>query len=183
MQKKKITYGINGMMTYQAIFHAGASVVKVLFSDGSITASGKKPATFTTDNFMLQHIIEQSKEFKEGFIFRYRTLLLNEKVHLDRNHRATVIPPEHPHDKGDCKHEHGCKEHDKASKDEDRKNPEDEGLMEVEEVSDISPKVFSCNDEAKDWLNEHYDTTNLKMRTRSEIMDSAKILGVEISFE
>ena len=81
MKKRKITYGISGMMECQIVIKIGnTSKMNVLFSDGSITATGITPATFTTDNFMVQHAIERSHDFKNGRIYIVRSIELNEEV-------------------------------------------------------------------------------------------------------
>ncbi|MBE6346966.1 MAG: hypothetical protein E7067_07185 [Lentimicrobiaceae bacterium] len=86
MKKRKITYGISGMMECQIVIKIGnTSKMNVLFSDGSITATGITPATFTTDNFMVQHAIERSHDFKNGRIYIVRSIELNEEVKIERN--------------------------------------------------------------------------------------------------
>ena len=101
MKKRRVTYAINGYMTYEAIFMVGKSKNKVSFTDGSMTATGKRPATFTTDSLMMQHIIENSPEYKKGFIYKYRSMMLNEEVVLEKNPpRCQVNPP------CECNHNH-----------------------------------------------------------------------------
>ena len=58
MNKKKITYGVSGMMEYQAVVKVGKKNVSINFSDGSISAMGTNPATFTTSNIIIQNAIE-----------------------------------------------------------------------------------------------------------------------------
>lgn len=77
MKKKKITYGVSGMMEYQAVIKVGRNNMKVLFSDGSVSAMGVNPATFTTENFMVQHAIENSSDFKRGRIKVVNTIELH----------------------------------------------------------------------------------------------------------
>lgn len=52
MKKKKITYGVSGMMEYQAIIKIGKATMKVPFSEGSMTAMGVNPARFTTGKYV-----------------------------------------------------------------------------------------------------------------------------------
>lgn len=61
MKKTKKIYGVSGMMEYQAIVKIGKATMKVQFSDGSMTAMGVNPATFTTEDFITQHAIEHSR--------------------------------------------------------------------------------------------------------------------------
>ncbi|MBE6336238.1 MAG: hypothetical protein E7066_06150 [Lentimicrobiaceae bacterium] len=91
MKKKKITYGIYGMMECQVVVKIGnTSKMKVLFTDGSMTASGVTPATFTTDNLMTQHAIERSPDFKNGRIKKVRSIELNEEVKIESNNTTSA---------------------------------------------------------------------------------------------
>ena len=85
MKKKRITYGVHGMMEYQSIIKIGRATLKVLFTDGSITAIGQNPAKYTTSDFLVQHAIENSSEFKRGRITVVDTIELDEEVHIERN--------------------------------------------------------------------------------------------------
>ena len=85
MKKKRITYGVHGMMEYQAIIKIGRATLKVLFTDGSMTAIGQNPAKYTTSDFLVQHAIENSSEFKRGRITVVDTIELDEEVRIERN--------------------------------------------------------------------------------------------------
>lgn len=85
MKKKRITYGVYGMMEYQAIIKIGRATLKVMFTDGSITAMGQNPAQYTTSDFLTQHAIENSSDFKRGRIQVVNTIELDEDVRIERN--------------------------------------------------------------------------------------------------
>ena len=85
MKKKRITYGVYGMMEYQAIIKIGRATLKVLFTDGSMTAIGQNPAKYTTSDFLTQHAIENSSDFKKGRIHVVNTIELDEEVRIERN--------------------------------------------------------------------------------------------------
>ena len=85
MKKKRITYGVHGMMEYQSIIKIGRATLKVLFTDGSITAIGQNPAKYTTSDFLVQHAFENSSEFKRGRITVVDTIELDEEVRIERN--------------------------------------------------------------------------------------------------
>lgn len=85
MKKKRITYGVYGMMEYQAIIKIGRATLKVLFTDGSMTAIGQNPAKYTTSDFLTQHAIENSSDFKRGRIQVVNTIELDEEVRIERN--------------------------------------------------------------------------------------------------
>ena len=85
MKKKRITYGVYGMMEYQAIIKIGRATLKVLFTDGSMTSIGQNPAKYTTSDFLTQHAIENSSDFKRGRIQVVNTIELDENVRIERN--------------------------------------------------------------------------------------------------
>lgn len=84
MKKKRITYGVYGMMEYQAIIKIGRATLKVLFTDGSMTSIGQNPAKYTTSDFLTQHAIENSSDFKRGRIQVVNTIELDEDVRIER---------------------------------------------------------------------------------------------------
>ena len=73
------------MMEYQAIIKIGRATLKVMFTDGSITAMGQNPAQYTTSDFIVQHAIENSSDFKKGRIHVVNTIELDEEVRIERN--------------------------------------------------------------------------------------------------
>lgn len=85
MKKKRITYGVYGMMEYQTIIKIGRATLKVLFTDGSMTSIGQNPAKYTTSDFLTQHAIENSSDFKRGRIQVVNTIELDEDVRIERN--------------------------------------------------------------------------------------------------
>lgn len=85
MKKKRITYGVYGMMEYQAIIKIGRATLKVLFTDGSMTSIGQNPAKYTTSDFLTQHAIENSSDFKRGRIQVVNTIELDDDVRIERN--------------------------------------------------------------------------------------------------
>lgn len=64
---KKI-YGVEGMMEWNALISAGNCTVRVHFSGGTVTGYGVTPATFTTGNPAVMHLIEHSIWFRSGKI-------------------------------------------------------------------------------------------------------------------
>lgn len=62
------TYGINGLLEWHGIVSSKGIKMKVDFTNGSVTAYGVAPATFTTKDELTQHIIESSDQFKSGRI-------------------------------------------------------------------------------------------------------------------
>lgn len=186
MKKKKITYGVNGMMEYQAVIKVGKNNMKVLFSDGSISAMGVNPATFTTENFMVQHAIENSTDFKRGRIRVVNTIELEEELHIERNSvkPATDVPspilaPTTAPIPTECA----------AAPVRECENAPDtqaDNEAEAEDNAETAPATthveFSCNDDAKDYLEQTFGLVRSKLRNREDIVTAGKANGVDIIF-
>ena len=174
MKKKVITYGVYGMMEYQTVIKMGKSSMKVNFSDGSINSFGQNPAKFTTKNFMIQHAIEHSYDFRRGLIQIINEHELDEEVQI--SHNPVAIEPEFGDDEVKAKVE-------------DVVSGGTDGL-EGTEVSDVTEGAessateveFSTNDEAKQYLESQFGVQRNKLRTRADIEKAGMQYGVKIYF-
>lgn len=174
MKKKVITYGVYGMMEYQTVIKMGKSSMKVNFSDGSINSFGQNPAKFTTKNFMIQHAIEHSYDFRRGLIQIINEHELDEEVQI--SHNPVAIEPEFGDDEVKAKVE-------------DVVSGGTDGL-EGTEVSDVTEGAesseteveFSTNDEAKQYLESQFGVQRSKLRTRADIEKAGMQYGVKIYF-
>lgn len=163
MKKQKITYGISGMMEYQAVIKLGRNSMRVNFSDGSVSAMGINPAIFTTENFMVQHAIENSADFKRGLIKRINVIDLDEELSIERPAseaaEAVATPIEAA---GEVKAE---------------------PVEDANDANDANVQVeFSCKDDAKDYLEQTFGLVRSKLRTRDDIVAAGKANGVDIYF-
>ena len=68
--KKRITYEIHGQIERNCYFRIGKALVRIEFTGGAINSTGVYPATYTTDNPLFQHTIENSEAFRKGEILR-----------------------------------------------------------------------------------------------------------------
>lgn len=75
------TYGIHGLTEWHGKVRAGSIEVLVSFTGGTASPSGAQPAYMVTKDPITQFVIENSKEFKNGFI------------HLEMSQE---LPGEHP---------------------------------------------------------------------------------------
>lgn len=66
--KTRKTYGINGLLEWHGYVESNGIRMKVDFTNGSVTAYGVSPCTFTTQDELTQFIMENSSQFKEGRI-------------------------------------------------------------------------------------------------------------------
>lgn len=182
MKKKRITYGVSGMMEYQAVIKVGKNNMKVLFTDGSVSAMGVNPATFTTENFMVQHAIENSTDFKRGRIKVVNTIELEEELRIERNSvkPAADVPSPTPAPTP-AESENAPVVESEAAPDTQADNE-----AEAEDKTEAAPATtqveFSCNDDAKDYLEQTFGFVRSKLRNRDDIVAAGKAHGVDIIF-
>lgn len=184
MKKKRITYGVSGMMEYQSIIRFGKNTLKVTFTGGSMNAIGVTPATYTTSSFLIQQAIENSNEFKRGRIRIVRTIELDEEIHIERPKPATAIA-ERSNPAPTAKAEKAPEPTEDAEVAE--VNAEDGATSEKqpEESAPTAPLTqveFSCNDDAKDYLEQTFGYVRSKLRNREDIINAGKANNVEIIF-
>ena len=67
------TYGIKGLLEWYGTVTCNGVAMKVAFTNGSVTAMGVAPATFTTKDELTQFVIENSEQYKKGRITLVRT--------------------------------------------------------------------------------------------------------------
>ena len=182
MKKKRITYGVNGMMEYQAIIKIGRATLKVLFSDGSMTAMGENPAHFTTTDFITQHAIENCRDFKRGLIKKLNVIELDEEVHIERNLNADA--KKESVENADLKNSGESLVQDvsddviETTVDESSEKPTaDETTENV-----VTEVEFNSNQEAKDFLSKSYGVKSSAMRNRADIIAAGEANGVKIIF-
>jgi len=62
------TYGVKGLMEWECQIRNGKTLLHVTFTGGTQTEYGVTPAKYSTDNPVIQRIIENSDYFKRGRI-------------------------------------------------------------------------------------------------------------------
>lgn len=205
MKKKKITYGVFGMMEYQSIIKIGRATLKVLFTDGSITSLGQNPAHYTTSDFLVQHAIENSRDFKRGRIRVVNAIELDEEVRIERNHIASAqnapakvtasraVKVEKAADSAAPAKEENTVVEDVAGSMEtvtgtapDATEATTEATGEAEDkaaegTATPTEVEFCTNQEAKDYLANTFGVKGA-LKTRAEIIAAGETYGVKISF-
>lgn len=153
--KAKKTYGINGLLEWHGLVSGNGITMRVDFVNGSVTAYGVSPATFTTKDELTQYIIENSEQYKSGRIRLVRCVEMPEE-------RAVAE----------------VKAEAKAKAEEPAVAPESE--VEEEAPAEVEKKTVSVNDpgEAKAYLVEHYGAEPAKLRSIKAIKDCAEKNGV-----
>lgn len=85
MKKYKKTYAILNLSEKHTIFHLGKTKVHVSFTGGIVTKKGVTPATFTTDNPVIQLAIENSEKFKKGEVTLLTKYPMQGEVKIGKN--------------------------------------------------------------------------------------------------
>ena len=204
MNKEKKTYGIKGYMEYQAVIKVGKSRMKVPFSDGSMTAMGVEPCTFTTESYMIQQAIENSAEFKRGLIYIVNSTTLDGKVEIERRSPRPTVASVKPYPKAIPEIASSAESEEKPAAESEEKPAmvavaTEEGVVEkpIEEVwpskseegetadegATLTQVEFASNDEAKDYLEQNFGYVRSKLRNRESIIAAGKASGVEIVFD
>lgn len=150
-------------MEYQAVIKLGRNSMRVNFSDGSVSAMGINPAIFTTENFMVQHAIENSADFKRGLIKRINVIDLDEELSIERPASVAAEAV--------------------ATPIEAAVEVKAEPVEDANDANDANVQVeFSCKDDAKDYLEQTFGLVRSKLRTRDDIVAAGKANGVDIYF-
>ncbi len=193
MKKKRITYGVYGMMEYQSIIKIGRATLKVMFSDGSMTALGQNPAKYTTSDFLVQRAIENSSEFKKGRIMVVNAIELDDEVRIERN----TAQPSTQTARGEADARPVAAAAKVAETQDTADEPTDEAdAGEAEEAGTDAPAdteetsaaggttevEFTDNQEAKDYLVKNFGVKSGSMRNREDIKAVGLTYGVTITF-
>lgn len=84
------TYGVPGLSEWYGKVKAGNIEVEVQFKGGTASPSGAQPAYFVTKDPITQFVIENSKQFKQGFI------ILVMQHELPGEHPRIAVPKPKP---------------------------------------------------------------------------------------
>lgn len=145
-----------------------------------MNAIGVTPATYTTSSFLIQQAIENSNEFKRGRILIVRTIELDEEIHIERPKPAPTPTPT-------AEAEKVPEPTEEAAAAAAEVNAED-GATSEEQPEESAPTApltqveFSCNDDAKDYLEQTFGYVRSKLRNREDIINAGKAHNVEIIF-
>lgn len=187
MKKRKIIYGVAGMLDYQALIKVGSAKMKISFTNGSSNEAGRTPATFSTDNPIIQLAIENSKEFKSGFITKIHVVNTDEDVYIESEHVALqedeVVNTSS--ETGNNEELTGEKQGTGTPDKKEQEQSADETPVtqpEEETVNTSTCKEFTCNDDAKDFLEAEFGAKRSSLRTRADIIAYGKNNGIDVVF-
>jgi hypothetical protein len=181
------TYGVPDLTEWHGKVKAGSLEVSVSFTGGTASPSGAQPAYFMTKDPIVQFVIENSKEFKNGFII----LVMSQEIAGE--HRRMAIPKPAPAANQPVKEETITPVAPAPSQEpapaED--NTPDENAQEEEtgepaqdDAEDGAIRVADKS-EAIEYLKEHFADkgyTATKLRTQGAFDAACKECGVEFVF-
>lgn len=192
--RSKNTYGVYNLIEWLARLRMGKATVKVHFSGGSITPQGVTPATYTTEDPIIQFAIERSPDFLSGKIKLVRHVKLNGNIEIGHNDKHiseafSSVMTDNSSDGNSISNSEATEvaNSEETPADEVKSIREDESssLSDESHLSESAGMVqveFSGNDEARDYLIDNYNISKSKMRTRADIMEIARSLNVDIKF-
>lgn len=140
-------------MEWSAMIPAGSARMHIHFSGGALTGYGVTPAEYSTDDLLIQRIIENSDYFKVGKIQLLRAVEVEGKgreVFGKKSSKPVVAQQD-------------------ALPEEKQEEVAEEPLTEVA-VSDL--------EEAKEYLVEQFGIARSKLRSKVTINESARENGI-----
>lgn len=162
------TYGVPGLTEWHGKIKAGSLEVSVSFTGGTASPSGAQPAYFMTKDPIVQFVIENSKEFKNGFII----LVMSQEV--AGNHPRLAVPKVSSSEQPRLAAPEQCILNEAASTE---SQEAEHGADDVVPVADKS--------EAIEWLKEHYPDKGYSatsLRSKSAFEGACRACGVVFLF-
>lgn len=195
MKKYKKTYAILNLAEKHTYFHLGKTKVRVSFTGGVITKKGVTPATFTTDDPIVQFAIEQSDRFKNGAVTLLSQYPVQGEVKIGRNEPEPQKPEEPivqspipeqteapaPVEASEDNSESAA-ENVLAAEPEVEKEEADAADENAPEGSNLEVIEVSCKDVAKQYLQEHFDEKPAPLRTIADVQECAAKYGITFNF-
>lgn len=199
MKRYKKTYAIFHLTEKHTFFYLGKTKVNVSFTGGIVTKKGVTPATFTTDDPIVQLAIEQSEDFKKGNIKIRSKYLMDGEVNIGHNPEISRDIPQEGNEAGtsperlqeimegtDSEMEGTDSSPEQLQKiieetDSEMEETEEE-IEEMEEEKGLEVIEVSCKDVAKQYLQEHYGENPAPLRTRDAVQECAAKYGITFNF-
>lgn len=167
---RRKTYGVIGLMEWHCVIDNGQGVrLHVPFSGGYENKFGIQPATYVTNNPVVQHIIENSDYYQRG-----RIVLLHDDM-LGRREPQPESKAASPSDDGLDLSAMGMDGAvSSSSAPDDAKyadgNTDEAGSGSVIDVTSL--------DDCKRYLNSKYGIAVRNLRSKNQIMQEASALGI-----
>lgn len=167
MAMKVKKYGIMGLLEWHGTLSFNGSKVKVSFTGGTTTHFGVAPASFSTSNSIIQYIIENSEQYKKGFIKLIRVYEVNDKKETLKP--KPVLKVETP--KPTAKVAEPTKE-EVLKVEEPKAEVNEQGGEDT--IGTFTEVEFTCVDDAKDFFSEKFGEARSAIRSRAQAEEAAK---------
>ena len=173
------TYGVPGLTEWYGKVKAGTLETTVSFTGGTASPGGAQPAYFMTKDPIVQFVIENCKEFKDGFII----LVMQQEV--PGEHPRMAIPKPLPPKTATIPNaaNGGTTEVERTQDGgtaTDDQQPTDDPLDDLPLVIDVADKT-----EAIEYLKEHYPDRNYtatSLRTKAAFDAACNECGVRFIY-
>lgn len=160
------TYGIIGLLEWHGFINNNGVSMQLHFTNGSMTAHGVSPATFTSKNEITQHFIENSDQFKNGRIRLVRSVPIPGTENDDKPVEKPAKPEKPVQSTGTG----------------DRADDGDGQAAGAVGGEKTQVKVSSVED-AKDYLVDKFGIASSKLRTRAACIAAGEENGIEFVWE
>lgn len=157
---KSKTYGIYGLNEWHGKVKAGSIEVQVSFKGGTASPSGAQPAYFMTKDPITQFVIENSKEFKKGFI----VLVMQQE-----------LPGVHPR--------MAVSKQAAAPAEKPVQSAGTDGQAAADAGGEKAQVKVSSVEDAKDYLVDKFGIAGSKLRTRAACIAAGEENGIEFIWE
>lgn len=181
------TYGIYGLTEWHGKVRAGTIEVKLSFVGGTCSPGGTQPAYMVTKDPITQLVVENSKEYKDGFIRLVMRQVLPGTHNRIATHKAesSCTEQKEVHIAEAMNTVSAHKDNECCGKTQDANSSEFQ-TIDVGGVSDPSNDVteveFGTNQEAKDYLMNTFGVKSGSMKNRADIVAAGEKCGVRIVF-
>lgn len=169
------TYAIHGLSEWHGDIKAGAISVRVSFTGGTASPSGAVPAYYMTKDPVTQFVIENSKEFKSGFI-----RIEMQQTIAGEHPRMAVVKGTTLSEKvdGDAADNAGTEAEGEGMSEDGNGEESSEGTN----SDDAQTIVVGSKPDAVEWLKEHCPTKGYNgnnLRTNAAFETACKEAGVK----
>ena len=179
------TYGVPDLTEWHGKLKAGSLEVNVSFTGGTASPSGAQPAYFMTKDPIVQFVIENSKEYKNGFII----LVMSQDIAGEHPRMAVPKPQAAPTHNVDASQPVLTpvkpSEEPPTVNDEEPQNNGEEAEGNEEAEADGNKVEVADKNEAIEYLKEHFADKNYtatSLRTKTAFEAACKECGVEFVF-
>lgn len=186
------TYGVFGKVEYVMMANVAGKTITIDFSGGSINKRGVIPASFKTNNPLVQHMLETSGEFKVGIVKLIQSIpeecdMRAAKAREEAQVRAAREAEEKAKADATAKQAAAKQKEVKQeavptagdSKENAAVDEQEAGAEEANKVEEKIKVEVSCKEDAVEYLKANHGYTSSKLRSNEAIERAAAEHGIE----